>query len=731
LVILLAEAVFPAQAAPGDTTRVSVGPSGAQSNGSASAPAISSDGRFVAFHSMASNLVSGDTLGNTDIFVHDRQTGVTERVSLDSSGAQANGNSYLPSISSDGNLVAFESYASNLVSGDTNNKADIFIRDRQLGTTALVSVGLAGAPANGDSSIAGTTGNGRYVTFTSTASNLVNGDTNGVQDIFVRDLQLGTTSLVSVVTGGALSDDNSGGSSLSSDGRFVAFGSIAKNLTANDAKGDIEDVFVHDRQTDETTCVSLAPDGTAADGSSIGASISSDGRYVAFSSAASNLVSGDANGWADIFVHDRQTGLTSRVSVNSSGAETDNDSDSAVISGNGRFVIFASYASNLVPGDTNGTNDIFVYDRATSTIERVSVDSGGSEANGESGTPAISSDGSLAAFNSLANNLVAGDTNNEWDIFAHENVFEADTTAPSVLSVTRADGSPTAAQYVNYTVTFSEAVTGVDDGDFKVTRVGGAIQGYMVPEDGVTGDGATWTVTVYTGYHNGTLRLDVKDNDSIVDFAGNPLGGTGTSEDYFTTGELYWINRSITSMAFRSNGTNDGWVLESGETTDVGGSMNTSATSMWVGDNIDDKQFRAILHFPTYDLPDDAAILSVVLKVKKISVTFSDPFTTHGNLLVDIRRGTFGTAALQLTDFQAAASGNTVGVFQGTSVGSWYSAVLERTAIPYINLTGVTQFRLRFELDDNDDSIANTLKFFSGNTDSGNDRPLLVVEYLP
>ena len=297
-----------------------------------------------------------------DVFVHDRQTGTTERVSVDSAGTQGNAESSFPSISADGQIVAFDSFADNLVSGDTNGwhgrlrarspDRDDGTRQRRLG------------------------GNG------------------GEQ----RQLRL---------------------PSISADGRFVAFSSDASNLVPGDTNGR-GDVFVHDRQTGTTERVSVDSAGTEGNDLSVAPSISADGQIVAFTSYASNLVSGDTNGDIDVFVHDRQTGTTERVSVRSNGSQGRNDSWYSSISANGQIVAFHSDASNLVADDTNGRLDVFVHDRTTGSTKRVSVDSSGIEGNNGSSLCSISADGQALAFMSDASNLVAGDNNGDPDIFVHE-----------------------------------------------------------------------------------------------------------------------------------------------------------------------------------------------------------------------------------------------------------------------------------------------------------------------
>jgi Tol biopolymer transport system component len=430
-------AMAPAAVSTGTTTRVSVASNGTQGNDESRWPSISADGRYVAFNSIASNLVPGDTNGYADIFVHDRQTGQIIRVSVASDGMQANERSGGASISADGRYVAFSSEASNLVPGDTNGWSDMFVHDRHTGQTSRVSLASDGTQGNIGSTGPSISADGRYVAFTSGANNLVPGDTNHSVDVFVHNRQTGQTSRVSVASGGTQANSFSDSASISADGRYVAFRSSASNLVPNDTNG-WSDIFVHDRQTGETSRVSVASNGTQGNYWSWNPSISADGRYVAFESFSDNLVPDDTNGYFDVFVHDRQTGETSRISVASDGTQGNNDSQQRVsISADGRYVAFVSSASNLVPGDTNGYEDIFIHDRYMGQTSRASMDSDGTQANGSSAFPSISADGRYLAFVSAADNLVPGDTNEVSDVFVHERAV----ALPS-LSINYPDGQP-------------------------------------------------------------------------------------------------------------------------------------------------------------------------------------------------------------------------------------------------------------------------------------------------
>jgi hypothetical protein len=314
----------------------------------------------VAFGSYATNLVAGDTNDVIDVFVHDRDTGETTRASISSAGVQANDESFSPSISSSGRFVAFRSDATNLVANDTNNNSDIFVRDRTLEFTERVSVDSDGDQANGDSILPAISADGRFVAFSSEASNLVAGDNNNLADIFVHDRQEDTTVLL---VGPAEFNTGSGiivvGPSISPDGDLVGLRSDADDLVPGDTNSSF-DTFVVDRGSAIAERVSVSTSEVEGNSDSSRPSISSDNRFVAFSSIATNLVSEDTNGFEDVFVRDRDEGRTRRVSLAFDGSQGDNSAFSAVISGDHEFVAFTSLAENLVSNDNNGVSDIFV-----------------------------------------------------------------------------------------------------------------------------------------------------------------------------------------------------------------------------------------------------------------------------------------------------------------------------------------------------------------------------------
>jgi Tol biopolymer transport system component len=418
------------------TQLISVNSNGDSGNNRADSPSISADGRYIVFESSASNLVPDDTNGTEDIFLRDLQTNETRLVSLSAVGSLGNNDSSDSSISADGRYVVFESDADNLVPEDTNGDEDIFLRDLQANTTIRISVSSNAALGNNDSSDPSISANGRYVVFESDASNLVANDTNAIKDIFVRDLQTNTTRLVSFGDGGegggTLSNNESSDPAISADGRYIVFESDASNLDLNDTN-DTEDIYLYDMETNTTRLVSAIV-GSSGNNESSDPSISADGRYVVFESDADNLVDDDTNGEEDIFVRDLQANTISLVSFSFNGGQGNDSSSNPKISADGRYVVFESDASNLVPNDSNDTTDIFVRDLQTNTTRLVSLNVNGIPGNDESINPTISADGSDLVFVSLASDLVANDTNDIEDVFSVE-LGELPTLSLSKLDI--------------------------------------------------------------------------------------------------------------------------------------------------------------------------------------------------------------------------------------------------------------------------------------------------------
>lgn len=384
------------------TVRVSLGSNGVQADGDSYNKAMSADGRYVAFMSTAGNLASGEVNVVGDIFIRDRISGTTERVSASSSGVGGNDSSGWPAISADGRFVVFWSIATNLVPNDTNNAGDVFLRDCIAGTTERLSLGPGGYELNWYSWGPSISADGRYVAFQSNATNLPNNG-NGWARLLVFDRQVGQSEVLSPTASNDLS------ARLSADGRYIGY---------TPAAGD--QAMLYDRQTATSEVVSVAG-GSPAPGASVLSSLSPDGRFVVFWSTASNLVMGDTNGHADVFLRDRQVGATFRISVDSNNSEGNAECGyGSAISADGRFVSFESDASNLVANDVNAARDVFLRDRDTNTTTLISTNTAGVHGNLLSADPAMSPNGRFVAFLSRASNLVGDDSNGAIDIFLRD-----------------------------------------------------------------------------------------------------------------------------------------------------------------------------------------------------------------------------------------------------------------------------------------------------------------------
>ncbi|CAN5512520.1 PD40 domain-containing protein [soil metagenome] len=388
--------------APGTTSRVSVSSAETQADDHSNGTAVSANGRFVLFTSYAHDLVAGDTNRRSDAFLRDLATGRTERVSVSSAERQANRATTSElglSVSDDGRYVAFSSAATNLVAHDTNGNVDVFVRDRRAGTTRRVSLTDGDRQGGLGGSRPALSAGGRYVAFSSFSGNLVKHDTNGHQDVFVRDRTKGTTRRVSLTSGEKQVYLGGEAPAISDGGRYVAFESDSRSVVLADTNKR-SDVFVRDRTKGTTSRVSLSGDESQLRDTSGSPSLSGGGRYVAF-------VSGDS-----VLVRDRTAGTTQVVGDGASGS---GGRVPVGLSGDGRYVVFTSFAP--LDGDTNGRFDVFVRDRTAGTTERASVATGGTQAGASSSGGAISDDGRLVAFTSDAADLVPADTNSSTDVF--------------------------------------------------------------------------------------------------------------------------------------------------------------------------------------------------------------------------------------------------------------------------------------------------------------------------
>ncbi len=406
---------------------------------------LATDGDFIVFYSDATNIVSDDTNVVGDIFVYDIQGDSVERVSVDDSGNEGDDASFDADISADGRYIVFTSSATNLVAGDTNGFDDIFLFDRNTDTIELISLDASDGLANNASEYPSISSNGRYVVFASSATDLVAGDSNVKKDIFMRDTLLDTTERVSLTDLEAQGNNDSDSSAISLDGRYVVFMSQSTNLVTGDTNA-IGDLFIRDTVLDTTERLNVSSSEQEANddiGNLTKRSVSSDGRYITFGSLATNLVTGDTNGTEDIFVRDRTLGTTERITLDPSGDEIAGLSTIIVtgISPGGRYVSFYSDSDQFVTGDTNAVDDVFVRDTTLDTTRRVSMSVSGDEGDGQSEGSVVSfaEGGRYIVFASEATNFVDDDTNGIGDIFYAE-IKDDDGVVSSVEDASPNDG---------------------------------------------------------------------------------------------------------------------------------------------------------------------------------------------------------------------------------------------------------------------------------------------------
>ena len=384
---------------------------GEPANGESESPAINADGRWVAFSSRASNLVPEDTNGVADVFVFDRQTQTMMRASVSSEGVQGNGPSTHPSMSADGRFVAFLSAASNLDAiDDTNQAPDIFLRDRRDGITLRVTVDRVGRQTDDESGRPAMSANGRLVVFASKARTLAPGGVEGTWQVYLRDPFVG------------ISDRISGGlnPAISASGDTVAFEAMHLNGIQNDrGPFGMTNIYTYDHKTGAVNKISqYSYDGHWA-GSSERATLNADGRVIAFESGSA-LMAEDGNRERDIYIYDQEVGGLDIASRNGMHGSANGRSEYPSLSADGRFIAFVSEASNLVAWDTNKVADIFVHDRRSGATSRVNLGPHGEPANAPSSEPMLSADGRFLAFASQASNLLPKFTHQWTDIFVAE-----------------------------------------------------------------------------------------------------------------------------------------------------------------------------------------------------------------------------------------------------------------------------------------------------------------------
>lgn len=466
---------------------VSVATGGGSADGPSGEASVSSSGQFVAFSSTGSNLVNGDANNTTDIFVRDRTGNSTALVSANAGNTgPGNGKSYAPAISADGRYVAFVSEASDLVDGDTNSRPDVFIRNLAANTTRLVTRSQSGGFGNGFSGEPAISADGRFVSFTSSSTNLtVLGDTNNRTDIFVRDMGAtetptgGTTKVVSANADNTLAgNDVSFDASISADGRYIAFRSKATNIGGTISTPDKINVFLRDTNgTGSTELISVNAAGTSGSDDSTSSSVSANGQFVVFRSVASDLTDKDNNNTDDVFLRNAGNDTTTLLSINRQRTASGRGrSEFPSVSSDGHFAAFASFAPDLVEVDANGREDVFLRDLQAGPITLLSATPGGTAANGNSFDPFVSTTGQFVVFTSDASDLAAGDGNSANDVFVTGTPqAEGDSIAPTaIVSTTQNPASTGGAEYdFNVDLADNVALNTVSVGNLTVTPPGG------------------------------------------------------------------------------------------------------------------------------------------------------------------------------------------------------------------------------------------------------------------
>jgi len=394
---------------------------GSQADGFSKAPTLSANGRFVLFDSVATDQVAEDTDAYADVMLRDRMAPNSRLISVSTDGVKGLAISDQAFINADASRVVFASGAA-LVAADGNGFNDVYLRDLTTGTTSRISTAFAGGDPNNFSGAPSITPDNRYVLYRSRATNLLAGtDANLSMDIFLYDTVDDVTERVSLADGGGESNGHSETAGISDDGRYVVFDAIADNLVTGDTNG-VWDVFLHDRTTGSTIRLSETAGGTGGNGNSRAPSISGDGSHVVFHSAADNLVVDDTNLKNDVFLYRLSDEVLSRISVHSDGSQASGHSKvtpTSAISANGSRVAFHSDAGDLDPSvEVNGFNDVFVHNVPSASTTLVSLTPSRVSGNHESDSAAISADGNHVAFHSYASDLVATTTRQQWEIFA-------------------------------------------------------------------------------------------------------------------------------------------------------------------------------------------------------------------------------------------------------------------------------------------------------------------------
>ncbi|MBR0750398.1 PD40 domain-containing protein [Bradyrhizobium japonicum] len=641
-------------------TRVSTSATGVQADDQSHQPVLSADGTKVAFESYADNLVPGDTNGAPDIFVKDLATGAIALVSTNASGVQGDSWSYQPVFSPDGTKLAFSSASDNLVPGDTNQAWDVFVKDLATGAVTRVSTSASGAQADGfQNSNPIFSPDGTKVAFYSDADNLVPDDTDHLRDIFVKDLTTGAITLVgtSPYNGGAGTNggDQNGftyAPSFSPDGTKIVFGSTTGFGAGND-------IYIKDLSTGTTTLVSVSASGVHGNGGSYDPVFSPDGTKVAFYTFADNLVPGSSNiGIGNIVIKDLTTGVVTLVSANAGGAPQNNgEAQKPMFSPDGTKIAFYSAADNLVPG-VNGY-EVYVKDLITGAVTVISTSASGMPANGYSQLPGFSADSTKLVFESSASNLVPGDTNGTSDIFVKE------IGMPSVIDVKLTDNG---AAHVSTSgaVFFTDADT-TDTHTASVASQSGNLGTLTATVDDAHGK-VTWSYDV-SHANIVPLRAGQTHADTFTLTLDDGHGGSATQSIIVTlTGiDDAPVIHSATMASFAENGTGLAYHIAA---TDVDSptllySLSGADAALFDVSIIGDVTFKSA---PDFEAPRDAShdnVYDITVEVsdgteittKNVAITVTDVNDTSGGGVLTVT-GSTGFTSIDRATINVSVTGN-------------------------------------------------------------------------
>ncbi|MBA3278424.1 MAG: PD40 domain-containing protein [Geodermatophilaceae bacterium] len=519
----------PASAAPGDLALASTTADDVKGNNDSFVTSLSADGTTVAFTSEATNLDPADTDIISDVYVKDLASGELTLVSTSDSGVKGNGSSFAPSLSADGATVAFVSVATNLQPPDTNSRLDVYVKDLASGELTLASTSSTGVKGNGDSSLPSLSADGSTVAFHSEATNLDPADTDDISDVYVKDLTTGEVTLVSISDAGVKGNGSSFRSSLSADGATVAFESRATNLDPADTDG-ISDIFVKDLDSGELTLASTSSVGVKGNADSGAASLSADGATVAFESRATNL---DPDATVDltnhIFVKDLDSGELTLASTSSTGVVSNSDSFAPSLSADGSTVAFDSGATNLDPADTDPEGDIYVKDLTSGDITLASTSGDGAKSNGSSFRPSLSADGSTVAFESSATNLDPADTDDFSDVYVKE-LAPPNDPPPTIAVAAGGSCDPNGS-----TATIAITVTDPDGDPGALMLTATSSNQALLPDTAVTFGGAGRDRTVTTATDPGqsgraTVTITVTDGQDTASTTVTVIAGSNRSD---------------------------------------------------------------------------------------------------------------------------------------------------------------------------------------------------------